>query len=368
MSGTIGNGGGGNAGWGLLGQLAANATGISTRLERVTEQISTGLVSQTYSGLGSSAVAALDLRPQVAHQAAIGQGISAAGGQLTVAQDALSQIGSIAGTIQAQLATLNTASPTQVGLLSAQARAALQQVASLLDTKDGDSYVFAGQDGTNPPVPDPGSILTGSYFGSISATVGSLSATGAAQAEGNTVATASSNDSTVSVFSLFLSKPVSALQGSPSSLQSVRTGPNSSTSYGVLATAGAVSSTTGSLSTGSYMRDLLRTLAVVGSMSTSQAGSAPLATLAQDTASQMGSAVSAMTDDQGVLGEQQSMLSATGTQVAAAQVALRLQLSGVEDVDMASASTTLSLLQTQLQSSYEMIASVKSLSLVSFLQ
>ncbi len=351
---------------GLMQLLATNSAGVSARLDQVTEQISTGLVSTTYAGLGSAAITSLDLRPQIAQQTVMGHAIDSATGQMGVAQTALSQIGSIATNLQAQLATLNSSSGTAVSDLASQARMALEQVASLLDTRDGDAYVFAGVDSTNPPVPDPGNITTSSFFSLVAGAMGSLTTSGAAATEGMTVAVASSNSSTVSPFSAFLSHPPTALAGG---LQTVRTGAGSAASFGVLATANLLpASSTGSLSTGSYMRDLMRTLATVANMSPSQAGSTALRQLASDTASQLGSATSALTQDQGVLGERQDALQATSTGLTASNTALKLQLSGVEDVDVASASTTLSLLQTQLQSSYELIAGMKSLSLVSYLQ
>ena len=354
-----------NSGWGLLGQIATNAAGVSARIDTVTEQISTGLVSTTYAGLGASAIASLDLRPQIAQQTALTNGLNAATGQMDVTQNALSLIGSIATGLQTQLATMDCSNAADVAGVAGQARTALQQVASLLDTQDGDAYVFSGIDSANPPIPDPGDIINSSFYGSIASAVSSLTTNGASATESATVATASSNSSTVSPFSAFLSQPPGALSHS---LQTVRTGATGSATFGVLATANLTTSSTDSMSTGSYMRDLLRTLATAGAMSGSQAGTPELTQLASDTASQLGSATTAMTQDQGLLGEQQDALTATGTGLTAAQDALTTQLSNVEDVDVASASTSLSLLQTQLQASYELISGMKSLSLVSYLQ
>ena len=355
----------GSSNWGLLGQLATNATGVSARLDTLTEQISSGLVSTTYAGLGASAITSLDLRPQIAQQTALGQGLDAATGQMAVTQNVMSQIGSIASGLQVQLATLDRSSGTAITAIASQARTALQQVASLLDTQDGDAYVFAGIDSANPPVPDPGNITQSAFYGSISAAVGSLSTAGASATESMTVAVASSNSSTVSPFSSYLSQPA----GSSSLVQqTVRTGPGSSSTFGVLATSNMIPQAAGGLSTGSYMRDLMRTLATVGSMTGSLAGTPAMTQLVSDTASQLGSATTSMTQDQALLGEQQDALTATSTGLSAAHDALTTQLSNVEDVDYASASTTLSLLQTQLQSSYELIAGMKSLSLVSYLQ
>ena len=62
MSTTIGGTG---AGYGILGTLIANSTAVHQQLDTLTEQASTGLVSQTYAGLGSGAGISLNLNPQL---------------------------------------------------------------------------------------------------------------------------------------------------------------------------------------------------------------------------------------------------------------------------------------------------------------
>ena len=84
------------------------------------------------------------------------------------------------------------------------ARDSLRQVADLLDTKDGDSYVFAGQDSANPPVPQPDDILSSGFYSQIAASVGQLAANGASATAAATLATASSNAAGTSPFSASL--------------------------------------------------------------------------------------------------------------------------------------------------------------------
>ena len=67
------------------------------------------------------------------------------------------------------------------------------QVAELLDTQDGNTYVFAGQDTTNPPVPDPDSILSSGFYTQIAAQVDALGTQGAAATIANTLSIAGSD-------------------------------------------------------------------------------------------------------------------------------------------------------------------------------
>jgi flagellar hook-associated protein 3 FlgL len=78
-------------------------------------------------------------------------------------------------------------------------------------------------------------------------------------------------------------------------------------------------------------------------------------------------AVSALGQDAGVLGNIQTSLTTTQTNIADTQTALTNQVSSAEDVDMASTLSRLSLVQTQLQGSYQLITGMSGLSLVKFL-
>jgi flagellar hook-associated protein 3 FlgL len=111
----------------------------------------------------------------------------------------------------------------------------------------------------------------------------------------------------------------------------------------------------------------MRALATIGSLSSSQAGDSGFQGLVQDTSSSLQGVVSAMADDAGVLGNTQAALTATQTQLSNTASALTTQLSGVQDVDMAKTLSNLTLVQTQMQASYQMIAGMSGLSLVKFL-
>lgn len=155
----------------LLSSLVGNSSNVRNQLAQVQQQVATGRVSDTYSGLGAQARTSLDLRPAIAHYGVWQSNIDAAQGRLDVTQSALSSISGIAADFFARANSLDTSDPTSVGTISQAARSALEQVAGLLNSRSGDGYVFAGTDTSNPPVPntDP-SVLSAALLASDTAT------------------------------------------------------------------------------------------------------------------------------------------------------------------------------------------------------
>ena len=134
---------------------------VHQQLDTLTEQASTGLVSQTYAGLGGGeAGVSLDLNPQINTLQAYQNNINQATGSMQVTQTAMTQIQQIASTFADDIPNLSGVDSSEVDSIAAQANAALQQVATLLNTQDGTDYVFAGQDTSNPPVPSGNGILS----------------------------------------------------------------------------------------------------------------------------------------------------------------------------------------------------------------
>ena len=208
MSTTIG---GTDAGYGMLGTLIANSTAVHQQLDTLTEQVSTGLVSQTYAGLGSGAGISLDLNPQLNALSTAQTNINEATGSMQVTQSAMTQIQQIAATFVSDMPNLNGVSSQEVDSIAANAQQALTQVANLLDTQDGDNYVFGGQDSSNPPVPSPNDILSSGFYTKINAAVSALSANGVAATTSATLSIAGSNATGTSPFSAYMSQTTPAI-------------------------------------------------------------------------------------------------------------------------------------------------------------
>jgi flagellin-like hook-associated protein FlgL len=276
----------------------------------------------------------------------------------------MTELQQIAQSFYAEAQNLNSLDPEQIDAVAGSAQAALQQVAGLLDTQDGNTYVFGGADSTNPPLPDPDDILSSGFYTQISAAVGNLGTAGATATAASTLSIASSNAAGTSPFSAYMSQPAATLLAQAPVVQ---TGANEMQSVGLLASANTTAVSGGASTTGSYARDLMRALATLGSLTSAQANLPGFAALVQDTATSLQGAATAMADDAGVLGNQQSALTAAQTTMSDTQTALQTQSSEVTDANMAAVISQVSLVQTQLQASYQLISGLSGLSLAKIL-
>jgi len=318
MSGTIN-------GYGLLATLSQDSSTIQGQLSVATQQVATGKVADTYAGLGAAARVSLDLRPQIAHQAAWSANIDGVSARLGVTQSALAAIGQVASDFYAKMPSLNGLTPGAGAAVAAQARTALERVAELLNSKVGDTYLFAGQDTANPPVPNTSAaslipaLLTGTPPAPFSATIGTA-------------------------------------------VPTLEVGEGRQVQVGVLANANTLS-TSATPTSGSYMRDIMTALATLAT-TTDGPG---LPAVAASTRDQLGSAIAASSAEAGALGNIQAGLATRKSQLAETQAALTAQVSGAEDVDLAATLTKVSALQTHLQASYKLMSEVKGMSLAQYL-
>ncbi len=318
MSGTI-------SGYGLLQALSQDGAAVRGQLSVATQQAATGKIAETYAGLGAGARVSLDLRPQVAHQQAWAANIDSAAARLGVAQSALGAIGAIAAEFYAKMPGLNGLTPGAASAVAVQARDALERMAGLLNSKVAGTYVFAGQDTANPPVPNASAAAL------IPALLG-----GASPA------------------------PFSATLGT--AVPAIEVGEGQRVQVGVLANANTLS-LSAPPTTGSYMRDIMLALATLAT-TTDGPG---LPAVAAATRDRLGSAIAASSGEAGALGDVQRGLATRKVQLAETQAALTAQISGAEDVDLAATLTRVTALQTQLQASYQLMAGVKGLSLAQYL-
>lgn len=325
-------------------------------------QLTSGVVSDSYAGLGDQRTVALDLQPQITKAAAWQGNITSAQNTLSVTQTAMSRITMIAANLQTSLVSLQSnTSPTNVTLAASQARQSLTELASLLNTQNGSQYVFGGDASDTAPVADPSSITTSSFFQTIAASVAGVATNGAAATETATVLTAADNSIGTSVFSGALS--VDATTAATIS-HSVTVGDQQHVTVGFVATQGGAAS---AASTGSSMRDLMRALAVVGSLDKADASSSAFSTLVTDTATQLQGVSSSLNLTVASLGQTQTQLTSHGSSLSQLSDALIKQLGLVKDSDPAALSTQLTATQNQLQASYSLIADMKGMSLASYL-
>jgi flagellar hook-associated protein 3 FlgL len=358
MSGTISG-----YGFPVLGVLNADLARTKQGFDTLTEQASSGLISNTYAGLNGNASVALNLSSQIGSLTTSQSNIAAASGPAQVTQTAMTQIGTIAANLLAEMPGLQSGTAADIDTVAASARSDLAQVGDLLNTQYNGVYVFAGQDSGNPPVPNAEQITTSGFYTQILAAVSGLSGNGAAATVATTLAIAGSATAGTSPLSAtYLAQPAAGLTP-----PLVATGDGRSQPLGLLAGGNIGPVSTGSSTTGSYMLDLMRALATVGSLTSSQASDPNFSGLLSDTQASVTGAITSMDSDVGILGEQQSSLTSLGTNLSDTQTVLAGQLSTAQDVDMATTLSNLSLVQTQLQESYQLIGAASGMSLAKFL-
>ena len=336
---------------GLLGLLTADSAGAQSRVTNLSQQASTGLVAQTYGGLGPTAQIALNLAPQLAEQAGYTQNITQANTQLQTTSQVLDQLQQIASTFATGLLSENSGTSQEVDTLASQATAALGQVQSLLNTQVGDKYIFAGQDSANAPLPN---AAFNAFVSSIQTSVSGLTAANGAATIAATLATATT------------SSPFSATLGTTP--EQVSVGVGVTTPVGIVAGQDAYVTQTGAGTTGSYVRDLIRSLATIAGMNSGQISlGASFTNLVSDTLTNLQSTITTINNENAGVGAAQQNLTTDQTMLTDAQTALTSQISNVENVDAASTATALAQAQTQLQISYKLISSTEQMSLVSYL-
>jgi len=346
-----------------LSQLATASTRLSSQYTSLEAELSSGVSSSTFGGFGSGTYAALDLQPAITGVTAWQSNVTYAQSSLTTTQTALSSISDIVTSLQTSLTALQTNPDTEeVTAAAAEARSSLSSLTALLDTKDGDQYVFSGTASSTPPVAGSGDLATSSYFSAVGAQVASLDDDNASDVEAN-LAALSAPASATSVFSAALDvTPADAA----SMTHSVSVGTNMSVQTGFVATASAPGETSG-LSTGSPIRDLIQALSVVGNLDQADSNSAGFTSLVDATASQVQGVSTGLINVTASLGQSQSTLTSQSSLLSDMSDALTTQLGSIKDSDAASLSTQISDTSTQLQASYNLIADMKGMTLAAYL-
>jgi flagellar hook-associated protein 3 FlgL len=342
--------------FGTLEQAIGATQQISQQIGTLTAQTASGYLSTDYAGLGQNASISLDLSPQIAGNSGLIANADSAANIQQVAQTALGQIESIASNFSSQATTLETI-PSSAATVANSANGALQQVAQLLDTQVGDIYVFGGEDSRTPPIPDPNNITNSAFYTAIQTAIGGLTTNGAAATSAATLATpGGTSPFAPSLEAAGVQSQVDLGGGTRVALAPLANTNSNATSPGV-----------GTTSTGSYTRDLMLSLATLGSLGSANTSDPNFLSLVQSTVTTLQGAVSATNTDIGALGSRQSQVTAAQTELNNTNTALTTQVGNVQDADMAQVASQLAAAQNQLQASYQIIATMSQLSLSKFL-
>jgi flagellin-like hook-associated protein FlgL len=348
----------------LTARIGLNATQLRDRITVLGEQISAGRKGKTYAAVGADAPKAIDLRAEIGrretYQTTVNQTLS----KIRVSQDVLDRIGAIAQKFTASSTKLlGAARPEEIQTQAAQAQAAMTEVATLLNEQVNGEYLFGGSDSHNPPIPNPQAIATSGMGLAIRTQVASLDGSNVALVTNATKTLAQSNAAGTTPFSVFLSTGTGATEARTNILGN----DNDRVEYGIHANRNAAIVSTGE-TTGSWARDLLRGLASIAGLTPEKAQLGnDYTTFITTIRNGLESSVDALALERGSLGLTEARLESMASLQGSIGTSLKLQLSNLEEVDMAKTITSFQTTQTQLEASYRAIAMAQQLSLTRFL-
>jgi flagellin-like hook-associated protein FlgL len=357
MSGAIGF-----SSYGTLGQILASASSLRDQYATLQEQTTTGLVSQSYSGLASVSSQVMDLSATINQGKAYAQSIAQGQGKASVMQNVLSQLGTLVSSMAASSNALSTSTPgSAVTAMAQQASQDLSQIASLLNTTYAGDYVFSGADTANPPIPAPNSITSSDMFAQIGSLVSTFATGSGASSASTLISNASSIMATGTIFSSYLTGA-----GANADPVQVQIGPSDSVTLDLPATqnVGAAANPSG---TGSAITDILGSLAVIANSTSAMVSNPDFSTLMQNVSTALTSAGNTLAQESGFIGISQDAMTTAAKSQSASQTLLQTQLSGLTEVDMPTAISNLQAVNNQLQTSYALLGQISNLNLASYL-
>src|SRR5258708_2616256 len=145
--------------------LNSQLLNIESQLNDLTNQVSSGKKSATFSGINSVSQLSLQLNSSLTVTNGYLTNISNAQTLIAPIQNVLQQITDIANQLRTDsLVASSDALPVTQGnaTLQAEATDALNQISSLLNTRVGNTYLFGGRNTTTPPMPNFGSAANAS--------------------------------------------------------------------------------------------------------------------------------------------------------------------------------------------------------------
>jgi flagellar hook-associated protein 3 FlgL len=325
---------------------------IQARMTEYSEQSSTGKKGTVYGALGSDVRQSIDLRGNVEELDTYQKNIATAQLRVSGAVETMDRIKDVARDVRDQLTKLSGNPPPDQTVVKDIAKRGYDEVAQLLNTKVDGRYIFAGSDIDNPPFPN-----ADQFFTDVQTQVNNYAANGAPATLTATTAIATDN----TYFS-------TALQAADPSPLKARVDRNLDISYQVRAN--GPESPTPPAGQIEPFREILRSLATAANLSydtTKPASFNDFQSLLNTTRTSLDTAAKLVDNHVGILGSASARMKALDAQHDETTVTLKQGVGDVEDVDMAETISKLQLVQTQLQASYKVTATLQKVNLIDFI-
>jgi flagellin-like hook-associated protein FlgL len=353
----------------LFNRLTGETMQLRARLETQTRQSTSGMKAERLGDLGAEVPRAISLRAEIGRRELYGQAMEEALGRTAVMQDSLDRLTDIAREFRTKAATRITAGdPGSLMTVQSDARAALTEVAHLLNTRHAGEYLFGGSDLTRPPIPDPEGLATGQMAQDIAAEVAALPTQGMVATIAATRGIAQSNAAGVSPFSDRLTADALLPPEAQEARRGVPAADGQVIAYGIIAGRNADAISQGE-TTGSWARDLMRNLMSLAALTPEQMSDrATFDGFIGSLRDGLSSAELALGEEAGALGTVEARMEATQRRHDNLSTALSQQLSDIEEVDVADVLVRLQATRNALEASYRAIGSLRELTLANFLR
>lgn len=158
---SIGNGA--NSVGSISSTLIQSLTNISNQLDTLQAELGTGQAATTYSGLGAQSGLTVQLEAQLSALSGYNNTITNVGNNISIAQTVLTQIGTVASSVQQAAVQPLAFAVDNTGQTTTQKTAGTQfdALLSALNTQAGNSYLFSGTAVNTPSVATADQILNG---------------------------------------------------------------------------------------------------------------------------------------------------------------------------------------------------------------
>jgi len=353
----------------MFTRLTSDTALLRARLETLTRQATSGMRAEKLGDLGPEIPRAISLRGEIGRRELYGQAMGQALGRTTLMQDSLGRLTEIAREFRTKAATrINSGLPESLMTVRSDARAALTEIAHLLNTRHAGEYLFGGIDLANPPVADPEALATGQMAQNIAAQVDALPTSGFGVVLNATRDIARSTAPGITPFSAALTAEEILPETDRAARRGVPVADGQIIGYGFSAGRNAEAPSTGE-TTGSWARDLMRNLMSLAALKPEQMSNpAAFDGFVARIREGLSSAELALGEEAGALGHIEARMEDKKRRHDDLSAALALQLSSIEEVDMADIITRMQATRTQLEASYRAIGSLGELNLANFLR
>ena len=348
-----------------VARTVANSAALKARVEQLALQAGDGKRAHLYGDLGPDARKAIDLRSEIARRDTLSQGMNRVLGRTELAQISLGRMGEMAQTLTVATERLRGGDPDAILAAATAARQAMAELGGLLNEEFEGVYLFSGSDTGNPAVVNGGDLSASGMSTQIKAAMTGLAGSGAAAALGATRAAALDDSAGSTPFSPFLASG----QGSAEARPSVQLTEEARVGVGLWANRNTDSVSRGDDTTGSWARDLMRGLMTLAALpDAAGASGADVQAVVTSLRESFSSANAALGAERGSLGQTQARIESAQRRHADVGTALAQQLSGIEDVDLATTLVNLDDTRTRLEASYKALSVLSGLSLTNFLR